>query len=174
MSRSFLVATFTDGDRLIDAVYTVRRENLRLHDVYAPYPIHGLDEAMGIRRTRLPFVTLLAGLLGLTLAITLQFYANVLDWRLNVGGKPDNSTLAFIPITFELTVLVGALTTVAALFVRARLYPGKREQLAVEGVTDHLFALVLRRPDTSAAVRRADQLLLASGATKVDEREAEL
>lgn len=174
MSRSFLVATFTDADRLIDAVYTVRRENLRLHDVYAPYPIHGLDEAMGIKRTRLPLVTLLAGLLGLSVAITLQFYANVLDWRVSVGGKPDNSTLAFIPITFELTVLVGALTTVAALFLRARLYPGKREELAVEGVTDHLFALVLRRPDTEFNVRRADKILQDCGATVVSEKEAEL
>lgn len=174
MSRSFLIATFSDADRLVDAVYVVRRESFRVHDVYAPYPVHGLDAAMGIRRTRLPFVTLLAGLLGLTFAITLQFYANVLDWRLNVGGKPDNSTLAFIPITFELTVLVGALTTVAALFLRARLYPGKREQLAVEGVTDHLFALVLRRPDTSSAAQRADQLLIGCGATKVEEKEAQL
>jgi hypothetical protein len=174
MFRSFLVATFSDPDRLLHAVEAVRRENLRIHDVYAPYPIHGLDEAMGIKRTRLPFVTLLAGLLGLTIAITLQFYANVLDWRVNVGGKPDNSTLAFIPITFELTVLVGALSTVAALFVRARLYPGKREQLAVEGVTDYMFALVLRRPDTTIARSRADKILQDCGATKVAEKEAEL
>jgi hypothetical protein len=174
MSRTFVVATFSDQERLLHAVEAVRREKLRIHDVYAPYPIHGLDEAMGIRRTRLPFVTLLAGLLGLTLAITLQFYANVLDWRLNVGGKPDNSTLAFVPISFELTVLVGALSTVAALFVRTRLYPGKREQLAAEGVTDYMFALVLRRPDTPNARSRADKLLQECGATKVAEKEAEL
>src|ERR1700710_758092 len=101
MLRNVLVATFSDADSLMRAVAPVRAENLRIHDVYAPYPIHGLDQAMGIRRTRLPLVTFLVGLLGLSFAITFQFYTTVLDWPLNVGGKPDNSTLAFIPICFE-------------------------------------------------------------------------
>jgi len=174
MSRSFLVATFSDTESLLQAVSVVRRENLRLHDVYAPFPVHGLDEAMGIKRTRLPFVTLVAGLTGLCCAISLQFFANVLDWRVNVGGKPDNSTLAFVPISFELTVLFAALATVAALFLRARLYPGKQEQLAAEGVTDDVFALVLRKPDTTFALRRADKILQECGATKVAEKEADL
>jgi hypothetical protein len=173
-ARTFLVATFSDPDRLIHAVSVVRGEKLRVHDVYAPYPIHGLDAAMGIRRTRLPWVTLLAGLFGLTFALTMQFYANVLDWRINVGGKPDNSTLAFIPITFELTVLLGALSTVAALLVRARLYPGKQSVLAAEGVTDHVFALVLRQPETPFARRRIDKILLDCGATEITDKEASL
>src|SRR5262249_11018285 len=122
----------------------------------------------------LPFVTLFAGLTGATFAMTFQFYANVLDWHVNVGGKPDNSTLAFVPITFELTVLFGALATVAALFVRARLYPGKREQLAAEGVTDGPSALVLRRPPTESAVRRAHEILGGCGATSIIEKEADL
>jgi hypothetical protein len=173
-ARTFLVATFSDPDRLVHAVSMVRGEKLRVHDVYAPYPIHGLDAAMGLRRTRLPVVTLFAGLFGLTFALSMQFYANVLDWRLNVGGKPDNSTLAFVPITFELTVLLGALSTVAALLVRARLYPGKEPQLAAEGVTDDVFALVLRLPETAFARRRVDKILIECGATQIAEKEASL
>jgi hypothetical protein len=173
-ARNYLVATFSDPDRLVQAVTIVRGEKLRVHDVYAPYPIHGLDAAMGIRRTRLPWVTLLAGLFGLTFALTMQFYGNVLDWRLNVGGKPDNSTLAFVPITFELTVLLGALSTVAALFVRARLYPGKPGVLAAEGVTDNVFALVLREPETTFARRRVDRILTDCGATEITEKKADL
>ena len=99
----------------------MRKENFRLHDIYAPYPIHGLDRAMSIRRTRLPYVTMAMGLHGLSFAMSFQFYTNVLDWRVNVGGKPDNSTLAFVPISFELTVLFGALATIAAFFIRASL-----------------------------------------------------
>src|SRR3954470_19929451 len=121
MRSGFLVATFSDATTLVRAVRPVRGERFRVYDVYAPYPIHGLDRAMGLRRTRLPFVTLVAGLTGLAFAILFQVYTTVLDWPLNVGGKPDNSALAFVPISFELTVLFGGLTTAAAFFLRARL-----------------------------------------------------
>jgi len=174
MLRNVLVATFNDGDSLLRAVAPVRDEKFRIHDVYAPYPIHGLDQAMGIRRTRLPLVTLLVGLAGLTFAITFQFYTTVLDWPMNVGGKPDSSTLAFIPICFELTVLLGGLATVAALFVRARLYPGKREQLAAPGVTNDVFALVLKKDEASSDMRRAREILQAHGAREIEEKEADL
>jgi hypothetical protein len=172
--RNVLVATFSDADSLLRAVPSVRGENFRIHDVYAPYPIHGLDQAMGIRRTRLPFVTAAVGLMGLIFAICFQFYTQILDWPLNVGGKPDNSTLAFIPICFELTVLFGGLATVAALFLRAKLYPGKREQLAAPGVTNNVFALVLRKADASTDMRRAREILQAHGAREIEEKEADL
>jgi hypothetical protein len=172
--KSFLVASFSDADSLMRAVPRVRREHFRLYDVFSPYPVHGLDEAMGIRRTRLPFVTLFAGLTGLTFAVAFQFYGAVFDWPLNVGGKPDESMLAFVPISFELTVLLGALGTVAAFFVRARLSPGKRERLAVRGVTSDMFALVLRWPETSLRVQRAYDIFEESGAHGIEELEAQL
>src|SRR5205809_8146771 len=124
--NSFVVATFSDADSLLRAVEATRKENFKVYDVYAPYPIHGLDHAMGIRRSRLPWVTFIVGMCALTGALILQFYTSVLDWPLNVGGKPNNSTLAFLPVTFELTVLLGGLSIAAALFIRARLYPGKK------------------------------------------------
>jgi hypothetical protein len=171
---NFVVATFSDADSLVKAVRATTRENFKVYDVYAPYPIHGLDEAMGIRHSRLPWVTFIVGLSALIGALILQFYTSVLDWPLNVGGKPNNSTLAFLPITFELTVLLGGLSTVAALFIKARLYPGKKEQLIAEGVTNNKFALVLRKKDASFDARRARQLLEQSGADRVQEKEAEL
>ena len=174
MPEGFVVGTFSEADLLVDAVVSLRRERFRVYDVFAPYPIHGLDEAMSIRRTKLPFVTLVAGLAGLTLAAVFQFYTNVLDWPLDVGGKPNNSTLAFIPICFELTVLFGGLATVFALLVKARLYPGRREHLAAEGVTDDSFALVLRRPDNFFERRRARELLEQLGARWVEEKEGPL
>jgi hypothetical protein len=174
MLRNVLVATFSDGESLLRAVRPVRSESFRIYDVYAPYPIHGLDEAMGIRRTKLPLVTFLVGLAGLTFAICFQYFGAVLDWPLNVGGKPDNSTLAFVPISFELTVLSAGLATVAALFVRAKLYPAKFEQLPVPGVTDNKFALVLRKPDASTDMRRAREILQSHGAEQIEEKEANL
>jgi hypothetical protein len=170
MPRSFLVATFSDADDLVGAVRAARSKNFRIYDVYAPYPIHHLDDAMGIRRTRLSWITLAAGTFGFFSGLLLQFYTSVLDWPLNVGGKPDNSTLAFIPISFELTVLFGGLATVAAFFLRARLFPGKRECLVVPGVTNDVFALVLRKRDVSFDARLAYEILEENGAAAIEER----
>ena len=171
---AFLVARFSAADDLLTGARAAREEGLPVHDAFAPCPVHGLDEALGWRRTRLPFVTLLAGLGGLCFALCFQLYTNVLDWPLDVGGKPANSTLAFVPICFELTVLIGGLATVGAFFLRARLFPGKAASLVTGGVTDDVFALVVRKPDGVGAARAARALLLAAGADDVEERQAEL
>jgi hypothetical protein len=172
MPSGFLIATFSDAETLLGAVRAATAENFRIYDVFAPYPIHGLDHAMGVRRSRLPWVTFVVGCCALALALTFQFYTTVLDWPLNVGGKPDNSTLAFVPICFELTVLISGLATVAALFLRARLYPGKQELLFADGVTNDTFALVLRQRD-GFDIRRAWQILEESGADRIREKEVQ-
>jgi hypothetical protein len=165
--RDFLVATFSEEDGLRAAVRRIREHGFRVYDVYAPYPVHGLDEAMGLRRSRLPWITLAAGVVGLTFAMALQFYTGVFDWNLNVGGKPDNSTLAFVPISFELTVLFAGLATVAGFLLRAGLYPGAKARLLEEGTTEDTFALVLRRRDATFDAGEARRLLMESGARNV-------
>jgi hypothetical protein len=174
MRRNFLVATFADSHRLLAAVRAVREANVRIHDVYAPYPVHDLDHAMGLRRSRLPLVTLVAGASALAFAVFFQFYTTVLDWPLNVGGKPDNSSLAFVPISFELTVLIGGLSTFAALLLRTRLFPGKRERLPVPGVTNDTLALVVRPADNRFELARARSLLQFWGANEIEEIEEDL
>jgi len=176
MPAKILVASFLETDGLLRAVRKARSQMFRVYDVFSPFPVHGLDEAMGIRRTRLPYVTLLAGLTGLTTALILQFYTNVLDWPLDVGGKPDSlkTLLAFVPISFELTVLFAGLGSVAALLLRARLYPGKPVWLVDPGITDDTFALVLRKPSDDEAHRRALEIFQECGAARVTESEANL
>jgi hypothetical protein len=174
MPKTILVATFLDPEDLTQAVRALRCERFRIYDVFAPYPIHGLDELMDIRRSRLPWVTLMLGGAGLLFSLVLQFDTAIFDWPMNVGGKPGNSTLAFLPTSFELTILIGGLATVAALFIRARLYPGKRERAIVAGVTDNLFALALRKRDASFDVFKARQIPGASGAIQIEERAVEL
>ena len=174
MPEQYLVATFRDPDSLLRAVHGARAKSLAIYDVYAPYPVSNLDEAMGIRRSRLPFVTLVVGALTMSFAFCFQFYAAVLDWPLNVGGKPDNSSLAFVPITFELVVLLSGLATFAALFFRARLFPGKKERLPGVGITNDKFALVLRRRAGNFDVGFASRLMESSGAEDVWEVEGKL
>jgi hypothetical protein len=173
MADRFLVGSFSEPSDLLAAVATLRGAGVAIHDVFAPYPVHGLDEAMGIRRSRLPFATLLAGLVGLTFALVFQYYTAVFDWPLDVGGKPENSTLAFVPICFELTVLIGGLGTVGAFLLRTRLFPGKREQLPVLGVTNNVFAIVTHAPDESNEGELARRIMVEHGADEVEEKEGE-
>jgi hypothetical protein len=172
VSDKFLVATFTDTEALLAAVRAVRQDSFRIYDVYAPYPVHDLDHAMGVKRSRLPWVTFVVGVLALGFALTFQFYTSVLDWPLNVGGKPDNSSLAFVPICFELTVLLSGLATVAALFLRARLYPGKKAPKFADDITNDAFALVLRWRENDFDALRARRILEQSGADRIREKEA--
>ena len=133
MANEFLVATFDGQEALLEAVTKVRAHGFRIYDVYTPFPVHGLDHALGLRRSRLGYVTCVAAVLGLSAALAFQFYAAVFDWSLNVGGKPDNSTLAFVPIAFELTILAGGLATAAAFVLRAGLFPGAAIAWATAG-----------------------------------------
>jgi hypothetical protein len=174
MAREFLVATFAEQDTLLDAVTSIRAHGFKIYDVYTPYPVHGLDEAMGLRRSRLGWVTLVAGALGLSAALAFQFYAAVFDWSLNIGGKPDNSTLAFVPITFEMTILFAGLATAAGFLARTGLFPGAPARLAGPRVTDDRFAIALRWRSTVFDTGEARRVLLDSGAIDIRQTAVDL
>ena len=104
-----LVAEFETPDQLLGAAHRAREAGYRSIDAFSPMPVEGLAEAVGFQSTRLPLVVLAAGMLGAGVGFFMQWYANVLSFPLNVDGKPFNSWPAFIPITFELTILCAAL-----------------------------------------------------------------
>jgi hypothetical protein len=163
----FMIATFEHERPLVDAVRAVRAQGLRVFDVYAPYPVPELATALRLRRSRLPLVTLVGGVFGLVGALALEFYTSVFDWPLNVGGKPDNSILAFIPIAFELTVLSAGLATFGVLLVRCGLVPSARVRCAGESATDDVFVLVMRRRETAFDDAQLERILLDHGAVTV-------
>jgi hypothetical protein len=107
-----LLAEFERPENLVAAAARAREAGYRKMDAYTPFPIHGLSEALGFRRTKLPFVVLAGGLLGCATALGLQWFSTTIHYPLNVGGRPFASWPSFIPITFELTVLFAALSAV--------------------------------------------------------------
>ncbi|QQR81311.1 MAG: DUF3341 domain-containing protein [Deltaproteobacteria bacterium] len=168
--KDFLLGLYDDEQRMVAAVKTLRAAGFAIYDVYTPYAVHSLDGAMGLKRSRLGIVTFIAGLTGLILSLTFQFWTNVIDWHVNIGGKPDNSTLAFIPVSFEITILFGALTTVAAFFVRSRLFPKKETLVLDPAITDDRFVIALQKVDGSFNEKKAHGLLVASGAVHIAEK----
>lgn len=161
-----LVATFADEGSLLAAVHAARAAGVAIDDAYTPYAVHGLDEAMGLRRSRLTWVCFAAGLTGAACALGFQLWTSTASWPLNVGGKPFASVPAFIPVTFELTVLSAALTSAATFLLRSRLFPG-RQSVPLPGVTDDRFALVVADGETARALLRAAgarELLSSNGA----------
>ncbi|WP_342375526.1 DUF3341 domain-containing protein [Myxococcus stipitatus] len=170
MSAPVLIGYFDSEERVLEATRAVREAGHDLRDVYTPYAVHGLDAAMGLKPSRLTWVCFAAGAVGCTLAMSLQLYTSVVSWPLNVGGKPFNSFPAFIPVTFELTVLFAALGTVAAFLARAKLFPGNKRQ-ALPRVTDDRFAIVIAPGQKPNALDAAEALLRDHGAVATDLRE---
>ena len=116
-----VMAEFDTPEKLIHATERARAEGYRRMDAYTPFPVEGLSEAMGLKRNMVPLITLIGGLFGGLSAFFFQWWANVLSYPEDIGGRPLNSWPAFIPITFELTVLVAALTAVVSMLVLNRL-----------------------------------------------------
>jgi ActD protein len=107
-----LMAEFDDPRALVAATSKARDEGYRRMDAYSPFPIEELHEAMGGHHSRLPLIVLVGGLVGCVGGFLLQYWASAIAYPLNVGGRPFNSWPAFIPVTFECTILGAALSAV--------------------------------------------------------------
>ena len=110
-----LMAEFDGPEALLEATQRSFAEGYRRMDAYSPFPIDGLAEAIGFHKTRLPLLVLIGGIVGCIGGFYLQYWVSVIDYPLNIGGRPLNSWPMFIPVTFELTILVAGLTAVLGL-----------------------------------------------------------
>jgi hypothetical protein len=149
-----VMAVFGSEAELVKAAAAGRtQKNFKKYDAFTPYPIHGLDDVMGIKRSFLPWVTFVMGAIGLLSALALQIGTSAWDWPLNVGGKPFISLPAFIPVTFELTVLLGGLGTVAALFYVCGM-PNLNPKILHPEITNDKFVLYV--PATESGYNETD------------------
>ena len=103
-----LMVEFLSAEDLLGATRRARQAGYRQMDAYTPYPVEGLAVELGMRKTRVPFAVLMAGLIGAGVGFFMQYYSMAVNYTFNVGGRPHNSWPVFIPITFEVTILVGS------------------------------------------------------------------
>jgi hypothetical protein len=107
---TYVLGEFSGDRALLDAARVLRAEGITNLDLHSPYPIPGAEEALGLRRSTVPVIALIGGVTGAITGYLLQWYTVGFDWPLNVGNRPPHSPPAFVPVTFEVGVLVSALT----------------------------------------------------------------
>ena len=172
MSSKVIHAIYTDDDILMQAVKQTREAKYHIEEVYTPFPVHGLDKAMGLEPTRIAIASFMYGLVGLTVAVLMMNFIMIEDWPQNIGGKPSFSLLqnlpAFIPITFEMTVFFAAHLMVLTYLIRCKLYPGSSQTSPDPRTTDDMFLMEIEAHDNEAEVIA---LIKKTGAVEVKEEQ---
>lgn len=144
-SNKVIHAIYNDDDALMDAVVKTRAAHHHIEEVYTPFPVHGLDKAMGLAPTRLAICAFLFGLTGLATATWMMNNIMIQDWPQDIGGKPSFSYLqnmpAFVPVMFEMTVFFAAHLMVITFYLRSKLWPFKEAENPDVRTTDDHFLM---------------------------------
>ncbi len=167
-----MMGRYASADELIEAVRVARSQGYRRLDAYTPFPVHGLSDALGAEDARLPWLVFLCGLAGAALGYGLQYFVSVIDYPLNVGGRPLHSWPSFIPVTFETTVLLAAFGAVFGMFAMNGLPRPHHPVFAVPGfdrASSDAFFLCIEASDPRYEPDEVRNMLRSSGAVEVSE-----
>jgi hypothetical protein len=170
-SEKYLVGIFDGESEVMHAVEEVRHAGVKIHEVYTPFPIHGLDIALGYKRSRLPRAAFMFGFLGTCTALTMMTWMMGFDWPMIIGGKDTIPLPNFVPVTFELTVLFAALGMVFTFLVTNDLYPGKTPKMFDIRSTDDKFVMAVALDENSISQQDITDLLRRNGAVEVNEKQ---
>jgi hypothetical protein len=168
------IARFDTPASVMHAAELVRDAGYRQWDVITPFPIHGMDAAMGIKRSKVPRFTLAGGITGITTGMVGIWAMNGFDYPLVVGGKPLFSPMFAFPVSYELTILLAAFGTIAGIFILNKLpmhYHPVLKYDHVHRATDDAFYVVLEAMDPKFTQEGARKLLQQAGAQQIDELE---
>ena len=170
MSSSKVIHAFYNDDEVVlDAVKKVKAANHHIEEVFCPFPVHGLDKAMGLAPTRIAITSFMYGITGLGIAIWLTYYTMIADWPQDIGGKPSFSwgenMPAFVPIMFELTVFFAAHLMVITFYMRSRIWPFKKAENPDPRTTDYHFLMEIEIHDNEEELTT---LLNETGAVEIN------
>jgi len=169
-NKSYVLGVYDDEDVLLHAVEKVREQGVKIHEVYSPFPVHGLDEALGYKKTRLPIAAFMFGMTGTGLALLMQIWMLGYDWPMIIGGKNFASLPPFIPVTFELTVLLSALGMVATFLIVSDMKPYKWPQQFDLRSTDDKHIMAIDLASNKMSKDAIGSLLKESGAREVNDK----
>lgn len=167
-SSKFIHALYNDDDVLMSAVKAVKADKHYIEEIYTPFPVHGLDKAMGLAPTRIAIAAFLFGCVGLAVATAMMNFIMIEDWPQNIGGKPSFSYIenmpAFVPIMFELTVFFAAHLMVITFYLRSRMWPFKKAENPDPRTTDDHFLMEIPIQDNEKQLKT---LLAKTGAVEL-------
>lgn len=176
MNKEILHAIFDDEEVLLSSVKKLRENDICIREVYSPFPIHGLDHALGLKETRMAITAFIYGCIGLIFGGLLIYYIMIAgigkSWPMNIGGKPNftfyHNMPAFVPIMFECTVLFAAHLMSLTYFFRNKLYPGSTSQSPDIRTTDDKFLVEVEINNNEDLIR---SMLAQTGATEINKKD---
>ena len=169
--KHFVVGIYDDEDVLLKGIKKVRDSGIKIQEVYSPFPVHGIDDALGLKKTRLPIAAFMFGMTGTGLALLMQIWMLGYDWPMIIGGKNHASLPPFIPVTFELTVLLSALGMVGTFMIVSDMKPYKwSRQFDIRSTDDkHVMAVDLAT-NSGKSKDELKRILKESGASEVNDK----
>ncbi|MAM18754.1 MAG: DUF3341 domain-containing protein [Christiangramia sp.] len=169
MASKLIHAIYKDDDLVLQAVKQIRDARYHIGEVYTPFPVHGIDKAMGLAPTRLAICSFLYGITGLTVAVLMMNFMMIQDWPQDIGGKPSfhfyQNMPTFIPIMFELTVFFAAHLMVITFYMRSKLWPFRKAENPDPRTTDDHFLIEVDASDHN--VDKLTDFLYNTGAAEI-------
>lgn len=176
MSDKVIYVMYDDDEALKDSAKKLVSKGVKISEVFSPFPIHGIDPIIGIKNTRLGIMAFLYGMTGLTAATLGMRYFMITDWPMNIGGKPNfsylDNMLAFVPISFEFTVLCAAHGMAITYLLRNKTLPGMPAQNPDPRTTDDKFVMEIRLNENHGiSEAELDEMLKETGFFELDKKE---
>jgi hypothetical protein len=176
MAEKVIYAMYDDDDVLKDGAKKLVSKGVKIAEVFSPFPIHGIDPIIGIKNTRLGILAFIYGLTGTTLATLGMRYFMIVDWPMNIGGKPSFSylenMLSFVPITFEFTVLCAAHGMAITYLLRNKTLPGMPAQNPDPRTTDDRFVMEIRTSDNHGFnAEELENMIRETGIVELDQKQ---
>jgi len=171
--KKTILAVYNDPDEALSGAQHLVDKGVKIREIYAPFPIHGIDKVLSLPPTRISTVAFFYGMLGTSLALLMIWYMNIQDWPMDIGGKPSFSLSqnlpAFIPITFELTVLISAHLMNFTFLFTSRLFPGLKNMNPDPRSTDDKFVMEIVLDDNHTPAGDIRNLLGETRAVEVND-----
>lgn len=176
MKKTTIYGIFDDEEVLLSSVKEIRSNEIHIKEVYSPFPVHGLDNALGLKETRMAITAFIYGCIGLTFGLALIYYIMISgiykSWPMNIGGKPNwtlyHNLPAFVPVLFELTVLFAGHLMSITFFIRCGLFPGNPEVSPDPRTTDDKFLMEI---EVDGDISKVKKMLTKTGATEINLKE---